>query len=119
MNNKGSAAVESLPVASLLILFVTGILAAAYLIFARAWLQYQGEQALYCLSEARPAFTCRRQLEKKLSGALPFGKAGALDLSSRDDVWKVRAEWKIRGFRLQVRKELGTRRLLQSRALHW
>jgi hypothetical protein len=119
MNNKGSAAVESLPAAALLILFVAGILAAAYLIFARAWLQYQGEQALYCLSEARPVYACRRRLETKLSGALPWGKAGALDLSSRDDVWKVRVEWKIRGFRLQVRKELGTRRLLQSRALHW
>jgi hypothetical protein len=121
--NVGSAMAESLPAIAALLVFIVGICLGVYLIFARAWMQYQSEQALYCLSESKPAFICRRALEKKLLAGLPWGRLGKMQLSTAEkgkhQNWNVEVEWKIRTFTLSVRKELGTRRLLQSRALHW
>ncbi len=122
-NDAGSAIVESLAAITALLVFIVGIWIGVYLIFARAWMQYQSEQALYCLSESKPALICRRALQKKLVTGLPFGRLGRMRLSSaakgKHQNWNVEVEWKIRTFTLSVRKELGTRRLLQSRALHW
>lgn len=123
MNERGSAALEIWPVFATLVLFTMGLLTGVYLIFARAWIQYQSEQALYCLSEAKPVVLCRRSLEKKLTGALPWGQVGPLSLHSstvgKNEQWKVDVEWKFQRVSLKIAKELDARRLLQSRALRW
>ena len=121
--NAGSAMAEALPAIAALLIFIAGISIGVYLIFARAWMQYQSEQALYCLGEAKPAFICRRFLERKLESGLPWGRLGKMQLNSvargQHQKWNIEVEWKIRNFTLRVHKELGTRALLQSRALHW
>lgn len=123
MNEKGSALTEALPALAALLVFVTGILLGVYLIFARAWMQYQSEQALYCLSEGRTEFICRRSLEKKLDAALMWGRLGSarLDSSTRgmNEYWNAEVRWKIGKYHLKVTKRLDTRRLVQSRALRW
>ena len=123
MNDKGSALTEALPATAALFAFIAGILLATYLIFARAWIQYQSEQALYCLSEAKPVLVCRRNLEKKISAALMWGRPGDLRLNSgtrgKNEIWSSEVQWRIGKYQLSVRKQLDTRRLLQSRALHW
>jgi len=123
-NQRGGALTEALPVVLVLAVFVSGLLLMVYLMFARAWIQYQSEQALYCLAEARPVSRCRKQLEQRLSRLLKWGHPGVLRLTTYDrgrgvDVWTVEAEWKIKAYNLRVKKQLDTRRLLQSRALRW
>jgi apolipoprotein N-acyltransferase len=122
-NNFGNAIAEALPAIAALLVFIVGIFLGVYLIFARAWIQYQSEQALYCLSESKPAFVCHRGLQNKLASSLPWGRVGKTQLSSttkgKHQNWNVEVEWKIRDFKLRVRKQLGTRHLLQNRALRW
>ncbi len=111
------AVAEALPVFTTLLVFMFGILLGAYFIFARAWIQYQSEQALYCMAEGR--LSCRQQLRTKLKAALPFGEEQRIELSSQNDLWKTKVEWKIQGYKISVMKDLSARALIRSKALRW
>lgn len=114
---RGTALVEGLPALLCLMIFVSGLLLSAYLIFARSWIQYQSEQALYCLAESRSYEMCRRKMEQKLDRALPFGQTHFVRLSGGGDLWKVDVRWKIHDFEIKIRKQLSVRQILRSRAL--
>lgn len=109
---------EAVPVFAVLLVFVAGLLLAAYLMFARAWIQYQGDQALYCISESRPASVCRKQLTTKLNQFLPWGKAGRIDLRFNNDKGKLDIKWNIQGFTIHIAKQLSVRQILRKKGLH-
>lgn len=94
--------------------FVGGVLLGAYLWFARAWIEYQSEQALYCVAEARPAPHCRRRLHERLNGFLPYRDSLQTTLQSGRENWKLRLEWKWNGYRIHLEKELSTRRMQKA-----
>ena len=121
--DRGSALVEALPAILVIVVFVGVLLMAAYLIFARAWMQYQAEQSLYCMAESRTEWTCRRELENRLKRALPWGSSRVVQLQTarvrRNEIWKVEVRWKFGGFELSVRKHLDSKSLVHSKALRW
>jgi len=114
----GSALFEALPVSILLVVFVSGLLLAAYLLFARSWIQYHSEQALYCVSEGHSSAQCKFQLKEKLERFLPWGDTSVY-LNGGDDHWHVEVTWKYRGYAFHLRKELNPKQILNAKALPW
>jgi len=117
-NSRGSAMLEAVPVALLLMLFIAGILLAAYLFFARAWIQYQSEQALYCAAQSRISVPCKHQLEEKLKQLLPWGDS-SVTIQASSDKWIVEVLWKNRGYSFHLLKELTPKQILDPKALQW
>ena len=108
---------EAVPVISVVLVFVIGALFAAYLMFARGWIQYQGEQALYCVNEARPVPLCRRELSNKINQFLPWGKIGNIDLRFQGDKGKLDIKWVINGFTIRISKQLSMRQIIRKKGL--
>jgi hypothetical protein len=117
-NNRGSALLEAAPVMLVLMLFALGLLLAAYLFLARAWIQYQSEQALYCVAEGRASFQCKSKLEEKLKQFLPWGE-GSVQLHAFQDQWTVEVLWRNRDYRFRLYKELSPKAILAAKALQW
>lgn len=114
---RGSAALEAIPVAAVLAVFAAGFIFAAYFMFARSWIQYQGEQALYCVSEKRPAAACKRELTGKINQYLPWGKIGDIDLYFRGDKGKLDIKWVVHGFTIRISKQISMRQILRRKGL--
>ena len=119
VNNRGIAAVEAVPTVGILVTFVAALLLGTNLIFSRAWLQYQGEQTLFCLAERHSNFECRTRLKKKLVDALPFGHLGEIRMVDQGDKWKIFLDWKLKNWNVRISKELSSRQILHSKALRW
>jgi hypothetical protein len=116
-NSRGSTVLEAVPVVMVLFVFVTGLLFAAYLIFARGWIQYQGEQALYCVNESRPVSICRRELAGRLNRFLPWGRLGDVDLRFQGDTGKLDIKWVIEGFTIRISKRMSMRQIVRKKGL--
>lgn len=110
---------EALSSTSALVIFVVGFLLGAYLMFARAWLQYQSEQALYCLAEGKPVAVCRRDLAMKVSAALPWGALESSRLVTSARGWEVEVRWRFQQFDFVITRQLDSRRILRNRGLRW
>jgi hypothetical protein len=117
-NPRGSALLEAAPVMLLLAVFAAGICLAAYLFFARAWIQYQNEQALHCAGERRGGLTCKYELEEKLNRFLPWGESTAL-VQATNDQWTVEVQWKYAEFSFHLVKTLSPKQILAAKALQW
>jgi hypothetical protein len=117
-NAKGSALIEFLPVSGLLAFFVAVALTGAYLIFGKAWIQYQSEQALYCAAEKSAAIDCQSELDARLRPFLPWGTT-EVRIRSADELWTVEVIWKFGPLTLDIVKELTPRQLLAQKVLHW
>lgn len=115
---RGFAILESLPVMGVFIAFLLGILMVAYLMFTRAWIQYQSEQALYCAAEGKYTLLCREELERKVHQFLPWGETHAR-VTSLQQKWNVEIEWKYRNYAFHFHKELNPDLVLRTKALRW
>lgn len=109
---------EMLPVMLLLLIFVMGLLVAAYLLFARAWIQYQTEQALYCLAEQRTPLNCKAQLQARLERFLPWGETWS-QLQNSNDEWSATVHWNYQNYSFHVAKKLNSRLILNPKVLRW
>lgn len=116
INSRGSAMLEAVPVTLVLLAFVSGLLLAAYLLFARAWIQYQSEQALYCAAVESPG--CRRQLEDQVRRFIPWGNISS-DVHSSGTNWSAEVRWNYQDYSFRVAKDLTPRLILKNRALLW
>jgi hypothetical protein len=111
-------ALEMVPATLLLLAFISGVLLAGYLLFARAWIQYQSEQAVLCAAERRIAFPCGLELKRRLERFLPWGRVDA-KVTVLPEKWAVAVAWHLGNFRLQTKRELTPRRLADRRSLKW
>ena len=117
-NSRGSSVLEALPVVLLLAAFVAGLFLAAYLLFARAWIQYQAEQALYCVVEERGSIHCHAQLQSQLEKFLAWGQSHSR-VSGRGANAEVEIEWKYQNYAVKVHRELNPKLILSQKALRW
>src|SRR5665213_1806017 len=115
-NSRGSALAEAAPVMLLLATFAAGICLAFYLFFARAWIQYQSEQALHCASERKSTWQCKYELDEKLRRFLPWGESAA-HLHATGTEWRVEVQWKYLGYSMSVIKTLSPGEILAAKAL--
>ena len=114
MTSRGSAVVEFSAVAGFVVVLVTVTLVAAYLAFARAYLEYRTEQALYCLAERRHRTGCAEGLRRAVNGTLAFGRIQKMRLVETRDTWKVELTWQIHDFVFRFDKTLDRRRVLRK-----
>jgi len=115
-NARGSALLEGLPVVMVLLVFVSGLMLLTYLLFVRVWMQYQGEQALYCLAEGRSRFHCQSRLKSDLDRFLPWGESTAHTSGSKTRWW-VEIKWNYKHIRFQLQRELTPELILKNKAL--
>lgn len=119
---RGSTTVETVGILLFVFMAISALLFVAYVIFAMGWIRFQSEQGLYCMAEGRFRFSCTREVKKNLNAFLPSRWTDRLDvnLSGDDQEWSSRIVWKIKGFKIDIRRELsidGIRR--GRRALCW
>ena len=117
-NTRGTALVESLPVLIVFAVLVSGLLLATYLLFARAWIQWCAEQALYCTAVDPSAGRCRQQLESSLREFLPWGEVHAFVSQGRQP-WTVEVRWRYGDFGFQTRRMLNSQSLTAKKGLRW
>jgi hypothetical protein len=87
-NEHGSSLVEALLVLPLIVLVVSATLLFLYLCFGKAWLDFQGYEAMMCLAERRPESTCIWHFYRNVTPLFPFGHLEGLRLGRRDrDLW--------------------------------
>jgi hypothetical protein len=120
MKNKmrGSALIESIPVMILLLIFCVGLLSVAYLLFARAWIGYQSEQALYCAAEMALTSSCQKDLQSRLQRFLPWGEV-TTQVESHSGQWLVEVQWQWRKYVFHLRKVLNAKLIVNAKDLHW
>jgi hypothetical protein len=117
-NSRGSALIEAAPVMLLLVTLAAGLCLAFYLFFARAWVQYQSEQALHCVSERKSAWRCKNDLDEKLNRFLPWGESRARIFQVNEQS-TVEVQWTYGKFSLHVAKTLSPKQILAAKALQW
>jgi len=110
-DDRGGALLEGVAATGVVFVFTSALLVATYLLFARAYLQYESEQALLCLAESRPAFICKRILLDRLAKRLPWGDVSRARLAGGEDAWRLEVEWAWQACRLRVRKDLSVGRI--------
>jgi hypothetical protein len=115
-NPRGSALLEALPVGLLLVFIVSGALLVAYFLFARSWIQYQSEQALYCAAQSH--WDCKYQLQEKLQQFLPWGQT-QVQVQGNNQLWTVEVQWKYRDYSFHLHKELNPAQILKTKVLQW
>jgi hypothetical protein len=114
VNARGGAAVEAVVTTGFLIALIGATLCAAYAAFARAYLEYRAEQALYCLGERRPPPVCGARLRSTIQRTLAYGRLGRLTLIDGRDAWRVRFEWRLGHVIFRLDKALSRRRVLKK-----
>lgn len=115
---RGFALVEALPVLSVLAMLVAGLMITTYLLFARAWVSWQSEQALYCAAVRPRAERCERDLVAKVREFLPWGRARA-HVGGLGPRWEVEVWWQWNSIRIHERRELTPRAIVSNRDLPW
>jgi hypothetical protein len=115
---RGSALIEVLPATVVLALLIGVCLTGAYLLFGRAWIQYQSEQALYCAAQGPSPLHCQTELEDTIHQFLPWGDS-MVRIHSEDQHWSVEVEWQYQYFSLHVAKDLTPQQMLQPKVLQW
>jgi len=123
-NQRGSALWESLPVSALMLILVAAILAAGYLLFARSWVLYQSEQALYCVAERQPSAHCASKMRGQVQRFLPWGELRIVSLIRANAGGEVRARWTLQSrwsapFRITVNRKLDLSLSKRSRLSRW
>ncbi|HMN68027.1 MAG TPA: hypothetical protein PKC28_05760 [Bdellovibrionales bacterium] len=118
-NERGGAFLESLLVTAFLLVLVTMLLVVFYALFARAWIGYQSEQALYCAAEGRPPPICKARWKSRLENFLPWGRVERLRLGKGRDKWNSEIVWTVERFRYRSARELGIRAIARNRGLSW
>lgn len=119
INERGSLALESIPVTLLLLTFVAGLLFAGYFIFARAWIHYQGERGLFCAAHERGAEVCARELRSRITRVMPLGELESVRFRTGHEEWTLEIIWNINDRRLHLQKRLRVREAATNRALRW
>jgi len=117
-SSRGSALIESIPVIAVLLTFTSGLLLAAYFLFAQIWIGYQSEQALYCVAEGRHAAQCERQLKMDIQAALPWGRFESHVQAWRSQ-WRVEVIWRYKDYQIKFTKELNPKLAMGKRDLRW
>ena len=115
-NERGTALLEALPTSGLLFFLIAGLLAAAYLMFAKASVQYQSEQALYCASQGSSRTSCEMKLQAEIQSLLPWGDISA-HIQGHGNIWSVEATWRWKDFSFHVNRVLGPKQILAPKAL--
>jgi hypothetical protein len=116
-SERGTAVVEATAVIPLLIVCTGGLILAAYLLFARNWIEYQVEQSLYCLAEHRSL--CRGRLETQVGHFLPGGTFQVRRLTGSVQDFQVEAIWRFQNIAFSFRKELSLKEAARKRDLRW
>ncbi len=94
----GAALVELAVAASVLVVIVSGGLAAVYLTFAIAWIERESYEALICLASRRGAsHACEAKMRRRSEAALPIGRFTHLMLVRSADRVRVEARFAIAG----------------------
>lgn len=117
-NARGTTLVETLPVLIVFAVLVGGLLLATYLLFARAWIQWCAEQALYCTAVEQMSGPCRRQLESSVREFLPWGEVHSFVSQGRQP-WTVEVKWRYGDFGFQTRRRLSSQSLTANGGLRW
>lgn len=110
--------IEAIACAALYLLIVGSLLLIAYLQFGQVWIQYQSEQALYCVAEGQSSAQCRTKLEARVEEFLPWGKID-VQLASAGGKWKAKVDWQWKEYSFHFEKELSPELLLKRKALRW
>lgn len=113
---RGQALVEFALTSVVITVVVGATLFALYAHFARAWLEYTSEQALYCLSEGRGDQICRANLRRDAL-RIPFVTLTDARLVRRRDSCLITVRWRIRTYEFQLVKALNARRVLSRAGL--
>jgi hypothetical protein len=103
---------------AVLTVLVSGILLATYLLFARAWMQWQSEEALYCAAVGQGASVCQRTLEDRVREFLPWGTVQAR-VWTAESGWYAEVRWKYSQFAFHERKALTPKMIVGNRDLRW
>lgn len=116
-NDRGTALIEGLGAVVVLAAFFASLLSAGYLLFARAWIQMQGEKALYCLAEGQPAVRCKRDFIGRANRLLFAGELQRTKLTSHGDRWALEVDWKWNGYGFNLHRELSLKWIARNRDL--
>jgi hypothetical protein len=116
LGNNGSAMIEAAGVIAVFAVLVCGVLLAAFLFVARAWIQSQSEQALYCLATTSRPSNCQRNFKTRIEGFLPWGGVTHSALWNQADNWSLNVTWRWKGFKWTLNKGLSIRAIQKNRA---
>lgn len=105
-NNKGQALIESVLVLPGILLIFLLLLSLAYVGFARAWINFQIDRALFCLAEGESEFQCRQETTKIMQRYLPLGQLHTMTIISSRDQWRAQVRWDWNGVHLLKDKTL-------------
>ena len=105
-SSSGQALLETVLLLPCAMLLFVCFLSLAYAAFARAWIGYQTDRALFCLAEGESEFQCKKNIESSVNEFLPFGRFHHLQLSSNGDQWLAEVDWRWNQIRLQKQKTL-------------
>ena len=72
-NERGTAMIETLISATLLMGVVIGLIVTGYLAFTKVWMRRASYEAAICLASQENKWTCRRHLMQAIDGVLPSG----------------------------------------------
>jgi hypothetical protein len=84
--------------------------------FARAWLLYQSEQALYCVAEKRPSHVCRINLSNSIIRFLPWGSLSVQQLAESPNGGTLQISWGIKNYVIPIRRSLDLSWSMRSRS---
>lgn len=118
-DQRGGALWEAIPVFGIVSGLVLAVLLAAYLLFARAHVIYQGEQALYCVAERQPPGRCRERFARRVKSFLPWGELRVRSLESSGSGASMRGDWRWMGFRVALDRRLDLPSSKASRSFRW
>ena len=110
---RGAAISECALVVGVVVTIVSATLSLSYLAYARAMIEYQTEQVLYCLAEGRRPATCRANLHRALKDQLRIGRLTKLRATRRRNHWHVEASWTATAWTIHVIKSLDRERILR------
>lgn len=102
MTSKGQAILEGVLLTPVLIALFLLLCGSCYGLFARAWIDYQADQALFCSAEVEHA-DCAQSARNRLRRLLPWGDLH-FDLNEETQTTKV--DWIWNGVHFHREKSL-------------
>lgn len=105
-NHNGQSILEAillLPCAFLLLLCFSWL---SYAGFARAWIGFQMDKALFCLAEGTQQWECEKSAKQAMNQFLPFGQIRLLNLQTQPDRWQAKVAWEWNEIHLLKEKSL-------------